>query len=545
MTLKTALAQINATVGDFTGNFDKIRQMYVRAKDAGVDLLVFPELSICGYPPEDLLLKKHFLAENKKVVEQIAKDCQDITIMVGFAEFADHFCYNSMAVIQSGKIQKVYRKCQLPNYGVFDEKRYFAAGCEPAVIKIKDTSVVCTICEDIWELQWLQNFLASLPQKDLLVNISASPFHAGKIDQKINLLQDCAKTLNCAIAYCNIVGGQDELVFDGRSIFVNSDGNLTAVAKAFEEDLLIADISTNGHVVSDRPIKKTDYVEEIYNALVLGTRDYVRKNGFKKVILGLSGGIDSTLTANIAVDALGKENVIGVTMPTRFNLSETINDAQLTAENLGIEFHTMPIEPILQTYNNELSKFAGWNDKGLAYENLQARIRGIMLMSLSNQFGYLVITTGNKSETAVGYSTLYGDTAGGFAVIKDVPKTVVYELSHYVNKLCGRERIPQSVIDRIPTAELRLNQKDSDSLPEYDILDAILKAYVEDEKSLQEIIKQGFDPAVAMKVIAMVDRNEYKRRQCPPGVKITPKAFGRDRRMPMTNLYRQKINNNI
>ena len=545
MTLKTALAQINATVGDFTGNFDKIRQMYVRAKDAGVDLLVFPELCICGYPPEDLLLKKHFLAENKKAVEQIAKDCPDMTIMVGFAEFADHFCYNSMAVLQSGKIQKVYRKCQLPNYGVFDKKRYFVAGCEPAVIKIKDMSIVCTICEDIWELQWLQNFLSSLPQKNLLVNISASPFHAGKIDQKINLLQDCAKTLNCAIAYCNIIGGQDELVFDGRSIFVNSDGNLTAVAKAFEEDLLIADISTNGQIVSDRPIKKTDCVEEIYNALVLGTRDYVQKNGFKKAILGLSGGIDSTLTANIAVDALGKENVIGVTMPTRFNLSETISDAQLTAENLGIEFHTMPIEPILQTYNNELAKFNGWNDKGLAYENLQARIRGIMLMSLSNQFGYLVLTTGNKSETAVGYSTLYGDTAGGFAVIKDVPKTIVYELSHYVNKLCGKDRIPQSVIERIPTAELRFNQKDSDSLPEYDILDGILKAYVEDEKSLPEIIKQGFDQAVAMKVIAMVDRNEYKRRQCPPGVKITPKAFGRDRRMPMTNLYRQKINNNI
>ncbi|HAL44416.1 MAG TPA: NAD+ synthase, partial [Phycisphaerales bacterium] len=431
------------------------------------------------------------------------------------------------------------------NYGVFDEKRYFVAGCEPAVIKIKDMSIVCTICEDIWELQWLQNFLSSLPQKNLLVNISASPFHAGKIDQKINLLQDCAKTLNCAIAYCNIIGGQDELVFDGRSIFVNSDGNLTAVAKAFEEDLLIADISTNGQIVSDRPIKKTDCVEEIYNALVLGTRDYVQKNGFKKAILGLSGGIDSTLTANIAVDALGKENVIGVTMPTRFNLSETISDAQLTAENLGIEFHTMPIEPILQTYNNELAKFNGWNDKGLAYENLQARIRGIMLMSLSNQFGYLVLTTGNKSETAVGYSTLYGDTAGGFAVIKDVPKTIVYELSHYVNKLCGKDRIPQSVIERIPTAELRFNQKDSDSLPEYDILDGILKAYVEDEKSLPEIIKQGFDQAVAMKVIAMVDRNEYKRRQCPPGVKITPKAFGRDRRMPMTNLYRQKINNNI
>jgi len=508
-------------------------------------LLIFPELSICGYPPEDLLLKKHFLAENLKAVEQLAKDCPDITIMLGFAEYADCLCYNSMAVLQSGKILKVYRKCQLPNYGVFDEKRYFSAGTEPAVIKIKDISIVCTICEDVWELQWLNDCLASVHEKNLLVNISASPFHAGKIHHKINMLQDCAKMLNCSIAYCNIVGGQDELVFDGRSIFVNSAGKLVAVAKAFEDDLLIADVETNGQIISNTPIRKTDYVEEIYHALVLGTRDYVRKNGFKKAIIGLSGGIDSTLTANIAVDALGKENVIGATMPTRFNISETINDAQLTAENLGIEFHNIPIEPILHTFNNELLKFDGWNDKGLAYENLQARIRGIILMSISNQFGYLVLTTGNKSETAVGYSTLYGDTAGGFAVIKDVPKTIVYELSNYVNKLRGREVIPQSVIKRIPTAELRFNQKDSDSLPEYEILDGILKAYVEEEKSLTEIIKQGFDSAITMKVIAMVDRNEYKRRQSPPGVKITPKAFGRDRRMPMTNLYRQRINNNI
>lgn len=541
MALKTGLAQINTTVGDFTGNIEKIRQMYVRAKDAAVDLLIFPELSVCGYPPEDLLMKKHFLDENKKAVDQIAKDCPDITIMLGFAEFADGFCYNSLAVLQSGNIVKIYRKCQLPNYGVFDEKRYFAAGSEPAVCKIGDITVVCTICEDIWELQWLGNSLASVPEKNLLVNISASPFHAGKIHQKISLLQDCARLLNCSVAYCNIVGGQDELVFDGRSIFVNADGTLMSVAKAFEEDLLIADVHANGQIVSHTPVKKTDYVEEIYKALVLGTRDYVKKNGFRKTIIGLSGGIDSSLTACIAVDALGKENVIGVTMPTRFNLSETISDAQLSAENLGIEFHNMPIEPILQTYNAELSKIAGWNDKGLAYENLQARIRGIILMSLSNQFGYLVLTTGNKSETAVGYSTLYGDTAGGFAVIKDVPKTIVYELSAYVNKIHGKELIPQSVIKRIPTAELRFNQKDSDSLPEYDILDSILKLYVEEEKSLPEIIQKGFDPAVALKVIAMVDRNEYKRRQCPPGVKITPKAFGRDRRMPMTNLYRQQI----
>jgi NAD+ synthase (glutamine-hydrolysing) len=305
--------------------------------------------------------------------------------------------------------------------------------------------------------------------------------------------------------------------------------------------LLIADIEADGQIKAESTLTKTDYIEEIYQALVLGTGDYIKKNGFKKALIGLSGGIDSALTATIAVDALGKENVVGVTMPTRFNAAETISDAEKVAKNLGIEFHNIPIEPVLKNFNQELGKVAGWNEKGLAYENLQARIRGTILMSMSNQFGYLVMTTGNKSETAVGYSTLYGDTAGGFSAIKDVPKTVVYQLSEYVNKLHGGEVIPQSVITRIPTAELRFGQKDSDSLPEYDILDGILKAYIEEEKSLPEIVKQGFDAETVLKVIGMVDRNEYKRRLCPPGVKITPKAFGRDRRMPITNLYRQQI----
>ena len=539
MSLKTGLAQINTTVGDFTGNIDKIRQMSVRAKQEKVELLVFPELSVCGYPPEDLLLHKHFLAESKKAVQQISKDCQDMTIMVGFAEADNGACYNSLAVLAGGKITKVYRKALLPNYGVFDEKRYFSSGTEPTVIKIKDISVVCTICEDIWELKWLKKFLSPISEKSLIVNISASPFHVGKISQKLEMLADCAKTLGCSVAYCNAVGGQDELVFDGRSMFVDSSGKLAASAKAFEEDLLIADIDKNGQIKSESKPVKIDEVDEIYKAIVLGTKDYVRKNGFKKVIIGLSGGIDSSLTACLAVDALGRENVIGVTMPTRFNAAETISDAEKTAKNLGMEFHNIPIEKILQSFNQEIGEIPGWSEKSLAYENLQARIRGTILMSMSNQFGYLVLTTGNKSETAVGYSTLYGDTAGGFAVIKDVPKTVVYQLSEYVNKLHGKEIIPQSVIERIPTAELRFGQKDSDSLPEYDILDGILKAYIEEEKSLPEIVKQGFDAQTVIKVIGMVDRNEYKRRQCPPGVKITPKAFGRDRRMPITNHYRQ------
>lgn len=541
MSLRTGLAQINATVGDFTGNVEKIKQMYARAKQEKVELLVFPELSICGYPPEDLLLKKHFLSENQKAIEQLAKDCPEITIITGFAEAVDGVCFNSLAVLDSGKITKVYHKALLPNYGVFDEKRYFAAGTEPVVVKVRNSNVLCTICEDIWELRWLKNFLSGISEKGLIVNISASPFHAGKIKQKLDILQNCAMEFNCPLAYCNIVGGQDELVFDGRSIFVDSTGKLAACAKAFEEDLLIADIGADGKIKSTPASVKTDYIGEIYQALVLGTRDYVRKNGFKKAIVGLSGGIDSAFTAVIAVDALGKENVVSVTMPTRFNAAETINDAEKVAKNLGIEFHNIPIEKVLERFNGELGKISGWNEKGLAFENLQARIRGTMLMSMSNQFGYLVLTTGNKSETAVGYSTLYGDTAGGFAVIKDVLKTVVYQLSEYVNKLHGREIIPKSAITRTPTAELRFGQKDSDSLPQYDILDGILKAYIEEEKSLPEIIEQGFDAKTVLKVIGMVDRNEYKRRQCPPGVKITPKAFGRDRRMPITNLYRQQL----
>ncbi|RKY08176.1 MAG: NAD+ synthase [Planctomycetota bacterium] len=469
-------------------------------------------------------------------------------MVAGFAECHDEMAYNSLSVMRNGRPAAVYRKCVLPNYGVFDEKRYFHAGCEPLIIEVKGVRVAFTICEDIWQLDRPAKFLEGAKRKDLIVNISASPFHLGKIGRRQEILSRCAKHFDCAVGYCNLVGGQDELVFDGRSMFVDASGRVACRAKAFDEDLLVVDITapqegtvtvkTVSAAVEHPCADAGDEASEVYEALVLGTRDYVRKNGFEKVVIGLSGGIDSSLTAAIAVAALGAENVVGVTMPSRFNLAETQTDAQRTAENLGMSFHTAPIEDALGSFHKTLELFEGWDDSGVAYENLQARIRGTILMSLSNQFSYLVLTTGNKSETAVGYSTLYGDTAGGFAVIKDVPKTMVYELAEYVNRTAGREIIPESVIKRPPSAELRDDQKDSDSLPDYDLLDTILKGYIEEDKSPAELTAAGLDAETVKRIARLVDLNEYKRRQSPPGVRITPKAFGKDRRMPITNHYR-------
>ncbi|MDO8302609.1 MAG: NAD+ synthase [Sedimentisphaerales bacterium] len=539
--MKIALGQFNAIVGDLHANAEKIRSLYDNALAAAVDVLVFPELALCGYPPEDLLLKAHFVADNRAALEALAAKCPGLTMLVGFPESHLGKTYNAMAVLRDGHIQKIYRKCLLPNYGVFDEHRYFAAGAEPVVITVHDYRIALTICEDVWETQWLANFLEPVDPIDLVINISASPFHVGKIAVRQHILSHCATRLKCGVAYCNLVGGQDELVFDGRSMFVDSAGRVATQAKAFAEDILVAHIVRDGGkiVIKDSvaPVEQLTPVAEVYEALVLGTRDYVQKNKFKKVVIGLSGGIDSALTAAIAVAALGKENVVGVTMPSRFNSNETISDAGLVAKNLGMEFRTIPIGGILETFDTTLHATQGWDNKGLAYENLQARIRGTILMSLSNQCGWLVLTTGNKSETAVGYSTLYGDTAGGFAVIKDVPKTLVYQLADYINKINGREAIPVSTIKRIPTAELRPNQKDSDSLPEYDLLDTILKGYVEEDKSGRELAAQGLPDVIVGKVIRMIDRNEYKRRQSPPGIKITPKAFGKDWRLPITNAY--------
>jgi NAD+ synthase (glutamine-hydrolysing) len=545
-TLRIGLAQINSSVGDIAGNLKKIEAFYAEACQSGVNLVVFPEMALCGYPPEDLLLKKHFLNDNQVAIETLAKDCGDAAMVVGFAEAARDGYFNSLAVIEKGAVKKTYHKIILPNYGVFDERRYFRPGRGSTTATINGNVVVPTICEDIWHIDWIDRFIGEIYRKDLIVNISASPFHVGKIGERREIISRCAEHFNCPVAYCNLIGGQDELVFDGRSMFADARGSIICQAKAFEEDLLIADVdlAPGGEIqlvgsqnASDKRAEETDRACEVYQALVLGTRDYVRKNGFRKAVIGMSGGIDSSLTAAIAVDALGAENVIGITMPTRFNSPETIHDAGQVAENLGIEFQAIPIGTVLDEFNHILEPVKNWSQAGTAYENLQSRIRGTILMSLSNNLSALVLTTSNKSETAVGYATLYGDTAGGFAVIKDVPKTLVYELSEYANKMHGRTIIPATVIERPPSAELKDDQKDTDSLPDYDLLDRILKGYIEQDKSAKELEEEGLPADVVRKVARMVDFNEYKRRQSPPGVKITPKAFGKDRRMPITNRY--------
>lgn len=539
--MRIAMAQINSVVGDLQGNAEKILSFYDKAVQSNADLVVFPELSLCGYPPEDLLHKPHFLKENIEAAKQLALHIDKATAIVGFAEPKNCYCHNSAAVISEGKIQKIYRKSLLPNYSVFDEVRYFEPGNEPLAIEIAGFKIAVTICRDIWEVDWLKKFLKELGEIDLLVNISASPFRLGKFHLRQSVIKDVANQFDCAVCYCNMVGGQDELIFDGKSCIIDAEGTNNAQAKGFCEDMLIADIKKENSSVkidshSPKPSKAIQ-MEDIYNALVLGTRDYTVKNGFQKVLLGLSGGIDSSVVAAIAADALGSKNVIGITMPSKFNKTETKSDAAKLAENLGIEFMTIPIQDIVDRFDESLRTVPGWNGSGIAYENLQARIRGTILMTLSNKFGAMVLTTGNKSETAVGYSTLYGDTAGGFAVIKDILKTKVYDLARYINARAEKEIIPVSIIDRAPSAELREDQKDSDSLPDYDLLDKILSGYVEEDKSVGQLIDSHLPKEDVIRVAGLVDRNEYKRRQSPPGVKITAKAFGKDRRLPITNRY--------
>ncbi len=540
--MRIALGQFNATVGDLAGNVAKMKKIWSDAMAAGADLVAFPEMAICGYPPEDLVYKRQFVRDNRMALEELAAACDRQTVVVGFVEQGEHGLYNAAAVIRKGRIVHTYHKCNLPNYSVFDEQRYFQSGDRPVVVDVGGLRVAVTICEDLWHTQRLTDLLMGVGRIHLLLNISASPFDVGKLSLRGEVITKCAGAFGCAVAYCNLIGGQDELVFDGRSILADSAGHIAAKARAFDEDLLVADVREDGGGVKVLPTQPpaaqpADTVEEIYQALVLGTRDYALKNGFKQAILGISGGIDSAVTAAIAAAALGPQNVQCVTMPSRFNSPETIVDSQLVADNLGCPLLAVPIEPILAQFHASLKADPLWTDEGIAYENLQARIRGMILMSLSNQGGSLVLTTGNKSEVSVGYSTLYGDSAGGFGVIKDVLKTMVYQLAEYINRHSGREVIPAATIRRIPSAELRPNQKDTDSLPDYDLLDRIITGYVEEDKSARELVDSGLPVETVERVIRMIDRNEYKRRQSAPGVRITPKAFGKDRRLPITNHY--------
>ncbi len=542
--MRIALGQFNGTVGDLAGNVAKMKDIYAEAVEIGVDLVVFPELAICGYPPEDLVYKRQFVEDNRAAIEELAAACPKRTVVVGFVELSDGGLFNAAAVIQSGRIADTYHKCVLPNFSVFDEQRYFRPGTRPVVITVNGLRIALTICFDIWNPTWLSGFLGNVGRIQMVLNISASPFHVGKIFRRGEVIAKCSELFGCAVAYCNLVGGQDELVFDGRSALADSTGRIVTKAKAFAADLLIADIEEGSDGIGVSPTQPAapqpeGPIEEVYEALVLGTRDYALKNGFRQTLLGISGGVDSAVTAAIAAAALGPENVRCVTMPSRFNSPQTIADAKRVADNLGCHLLTIPIEPILAQFHESLKADRRWNDQGVAYENLQARIRGMILMSLSNQIGSLVLTTGNKSEVSVGYSTLYGDTAGGFGVIKDVPKTMVYELAKHINKRAGREVIPAEVVTRVPSAELRPNQKDTDSLPDYDLLDAIITGYVEQDQSARELVESGLPADVVERVIRMIDRNEYKRRQSPPGVRITPKAFGKDRRLPITNRYQQ------
>ncbi len=531
--MKIAIAQINTTVGDLKGNYEKITQYISSAKKSNVDLIIFPELALPGYPPKDLLAKKSFVNANKKYLSNLKEQCDSIHTIVGFVDSNERGLFNAAAHLGDKKILDVYHKINLPNYDVFDEKRYFLSGKSISIIDVQGTKIGLQICEDIWveDGPFLQQ---SKEGVDFIINISASPFHTGKAKVREELLSRRSRDTNTPLIYVNTIGAQDDLIFDGRSYVFSKKGKMVTMAKAFEEDMIILDGFETSLV--NHPENVT---EDTYNSLVLGVRDYFRKNGFKKAVLGLSGGIDSALTAVLATKALGKENVIGVSMPSMFSSLGSVDDARDVANNLGIQYEIIPIKGIYESYLKSLNPVFKQVPFNVAEENVQARIRGNLLMALSNKYGYLVLTTGNKSELSVGYATLYGDMAGGLAVISDVFKTKVYELSNYINNKEGREIIPKSTLIKEPSAELRENQKDSDSLPIYAILDPILKAYVEEDKSKEEIISLGFDEATVNKVISMVDRNEYKRQQAALGLRITPRAFGSGRRMPITNRWKE------
>jgi NAD+ synthase (glutamine-hydrolysing) len=574
-TLRIGLCQINTTVGDIEGNTRKILDYTAKGKKMGADLLAFPEMAITGYPPEDLLLMPKFIEANLKAVKKIAQAASSTAALVGFVD-KDGDIFNAAALLHNGKMMAVYSKTFLPNYGVFDEDRYFQPGKDNFIFTLRSTPIGPSICEDLWYPGDPIRTQALYGGAELIVNISSSPYHAGKSAYREKMISTRASDNLAIVAYCNLVGGQDELVFDGGSVIFDQTGNLITRGKQFEEDLVLADLDMEAvfrmrlhdprirrerlaeeeksvrkidlqyqnRSVKKRPpipkreMKPLDRLAEIYSALVLGTGDYVRKNGFNTVLIGLSGGIDSALTAAIAVDALGKKRVVGVAMPSQYSSKESLEDAKHLAKNLGIRFLTVPITEVFHAYLKALSPSFRGVKPNVTEENIQARVRGNILMALSNKFGWLVLTTGNKSEMSVGYCTLYGDMAGGFAVLKDVPKTLVYELTRYRNKKERKDIIPKNIFIKPPSAELRPNQKDEDSLPPYPVLDPILQAYVEEDKGVEEIAKMGFKEKLIKEVINMVDRNEYKRRQSPPGVKITHRALGKDRRLPITHKYR-------
>ncbi len=536
--MRIALAQINPVVGDLEGNTALILRSAEAAVAQGADLLVVPEMALTGYPPEDLLLRASFLKDNIAALKALAKRLP-VTAVIGFVDIKNADRFNAAAWIQDRKIAAVYHKRLLPNYGVFDEERYFTPGTIPLIRTLKGQRVAVTICEDIWipGPHWTA---IKRGKPDFVVNLSASPFHTEKLRNRHRTFRSFVNTVGTPLAYCNAVGGQDELVFDGASFVLNDRGTLAAQAPMFREGVYTFDVDERGKIspLWEKPAA-LDGVDQVLDALVLGLRDYVRKNRFSKVVIGISGGIDSALVAALAVQALGADNVTGVTMPSRFNSKETISDAGKLAANLGIRFMEIPIEATHTSFLKALAPAFTGTKPNEAEENIQARVRGTLLMALSNKFGWLVLTTGNKSEVSTGYCTLYGDTAGGFAVLKDVLKTSVYAISRRINERAGRDVIPESTITRPPTAELRADQKDEDSLGAYSELDPVIVAYVEENRSLRDLIaKTPGKAAYFEKVLGLIDRSEYKRRQAPPGIKITPRAFGRDHRMPLTNRYR-------
>jgi NAD+ synthase (glutamine-hydrolysing) len=541
--LTVALSQLNPLVGDLLGNEGKILADYAKAETAGCHVVVYPELTITGYPPEDLLLKKAFVRDNELAVERIAKATKGCAALIGFVKADGDQLFNAVALCRNGGIHGVYLKQLLPNYAVFDEDRYFTSGptmnngAASGVFTVDDVTVGVTICEDIWYADGPVAAQAASGAR-IMLNLNASPFHEGKNVQREQMLSTRAKETNSAIVYVNQVGAQDELVFDGSSVVVDCNGVIACRMKSFESDFAVVNIGDDGTVTPTHIEPFASDLDRVYDALVVGTRDYVHKNGFTDVVIGLSGGIDSSIVAAIAVDALGADHVHGVAMPSRYSSQGSLDDAEKLATALGIDHRVVSIEPAFGAYLEMLEPSFTGRDPDLTEENLQSRVRGMTLMALSNKFGWMVLTTGNKSEMAVGYFTIYGDSAGGYAAIKDVFKTQVFALCRRINERAGREIIPETVITKPPSAELRPDQRDDQSLPAYEDLDPILRHYIDNDLTVPEIQKLGFDAAVVARIARLVDMNEYKRRQCAPGVRISEKAFGKDRRMPITNGYR-------